>query len=103
MNGVPSPHAPRGALLALATCALTLLAAAGATAAGKDSSKRPPAKASSFAPHRTAKRAFGTPIKPPILHKRQRQASPASKGTGTQPTGKETTASRSNGHGKPPK
>jgi hypothetical protein len=37
----------------------------------------PKPKPSSFAPHHTASRTFGTPVSKPILHKRTRPAHPA--------------------------
>lgn len=73
-----------------------LLLAAGATAvAGPDSTDPKHPKPSSFAPRPTAKRAFGAPIQPPIVHKRHKKAA--------RPTGNQATAARSNGHGEPSK
>jgi hypothetical protein len=73
-----------------------LLLAAGATAvAGPDSTDPKHPKPSSFAPRPTAKRAFGAPIQPPIVHKRHKKAA--------RPTGNQAAAARSNGHGEPPK
>jgi len=54
-----------------------LLTVPGAAMAGADSTGRKPAKPSSFAPHPTTKRAFGTPISKPILHKRKTRTAPA--------------------------
>jgi hypothetical protein len=65
------------ALLALAACALTLLTVPGAAMAGADPTDPKPPKPSSFAPHPTAKRAFGTPVSKPILHKRTKRKPPA--------------------------
>ncbi|MGO9802498.1 MAG: hypothetical protein ACLPTM_06910 [Steroidobacteraceae bacterium] len=58
----------------LALIAALLLAAAAAAAATAPPAladpTTPPPKPSSLAPHHTAKRSFGAPIQPQILHKR---------------------------------
>ena len=56
---------------ALAGALLLAAAAAAAPPAADDGQKKPHARASSFAPHPTARRKFGAPIQPQILHKRQ--------------------------------
>jgi len=56
--------------------ALLLAAAAAATPPADDGQKKPHARPSSFAPQPTAKRSFGAPIQPQILHKRQPKKPP---------------------------
>jgi hypothetical protein len=68
--------------------ALLLLAAGGTAVAGTDSTDPKHPKPSSLAPHPTAKRAFGAPIQPPILHKRHKKAARA---TGNQATATHST------------
>ena len=79
----------------LLASALLLLAAGATAVAGPDSTDPKHPKPSSFAPRPTAKRAFGAPIQPPIVHKRHKKAA--------RPTGNQAAAARSNGHGEPPK
>ena len=79
MNRPPGPGFLKHAIASLAAFVLTLLAAPGAAAAGTDSTNPSHAKPSSFAPHRTSKRAFGAPIQAPIVHKRHGQGKPPSK------------------------
>ena len=96
MNAPQRMRAPRtlkGA--SLMGFALLLLAAGVTAVAGPDSTDPKRSKPSSFAPHHTAKHAFGAPIQPPIVHKRHKKAA--------RPTGKQATAPRSNGHGEPSK
>ena len=57
--------------------ALALLASGAMAAASADPTDAKPPKPSSFAPHPTAKRAFGTPVSKPILHKRKKHKPPA--------------------------
>jgi hypothetical protein len=76
MLEVPAPRPVTRALLALVACALTVLSVPEAMG-GTDSTNPKAAKPSSFAPHPTAKRAFGTPVSKPILHKRKKRAPPA--------------------------
>jgi len=64
-------------LLALGACALMLLTVPGVAKAGTDSTDPKPPKSSSFAPHPTTKRAFGTPVSKPILHKGKKRTPPA--------------------------
>jgi hypothetical protein len=60
-----------------ALAALILVALAGAALPARadpaSSTAPPPVKASSFAPHHTGKRAYGTPIEPQILHLHKRK------------------------------
>lgn len=79
----------------LLASALLLLAAGATAVAGPDSTDPKHPKPSSFAPRPTAKRAFGAPIQPPIVHKRHKKAA--------RPTGNQAAAARSNGHGEPSK
>lgn len=103
MNGPAVPDALKRATVWVVASALAFLAAPGAAVAGTDSTKRPVSKASSFAPHRTTRRAFGTPIKAPILHKRHRQSKPPSSSAAVPAAGKETTVPRPAGHDQAPK
>lgn len=52
--------------------------------------KPPHPKASSFAPHHTAKRAYGSPIEPQILHSRKRK--PVTHRTASEPSASPTHA-----------
>jgi hypothetical protein len=61
-------------LAALVVVILVPLPGAMAPARADPPAATPPATpASSFAPHHTAKRAFGSPIEPQILHSRKRK------------------------------
>jgi hypothetical protein len=85
---MPASHALKGASLVLA---FVLVAAGAAAMAGADPTDPKPPKPTSLAPHPTTKRAFGTPIKPPILHKRHKQGAPA---TGSQATATPSTSGK---------
>jgi hypothetical protein len=72
---MPASLALKGASL---VAAFILVAAGAAAMAGADSTDPKPPKPTSLAPHPTKKHAFGTPIPPPILHKRHKQGARAS-------------------------
>lgn len=57
---------------AISLVVTVLVLAGAATAAGADDSTKAKPRASSFAPHHTKSRVYGTPIAKPILHKRRK-------------------------------
>ena len=83
--------------------ALILLTAGGTAVAGTDPTDSKPPKPSSLAPHPTAKRTFGAPIQPAIVHKRHGHAKPAPKGTSTRTPGQEASPPHSTAPGAAPK
>lgn len=64
--------------MSLMLSVLVLAGSASVVAAGADPSK-PKSKPSSFAPHHSGKRVYGTPIQRPILHKRSKASHKAPK------------------------
>jgi hypothetical protein len=98
---MPASHVLKG--VPRVAFALVLVLAGGVAAAGTDSTDRKPPKPSSLAPHPTARRTFGAPIQPPILHKRHRQGARAEEGTGAHATGNKATARHSSKADKAPK
>jgi hypothetical protein len=70
---LPGAAAP----LAAAVLVLAALAASGAAVAEGPTDARGKAKASSFAPHHTKRRAYGAPVSKPILHKPKKRTPPA--------------------------
>jgi hypothetical protein len=84
------------ALATFAACVLVLAGPARPALGGTDTTtQQPKAKPSSLAPHPTAKRTFGAPVQPPILHKRHKQ--------GARAMGNQATASHSSKPGEAPK
>ena len=69
----------------LIALALIFFAAGAANAGGADSTDPKHTKASSFAPHKTKRHAYGAPVSKPILHKGKKRKPPAAAGAPAKP------------------